>query len=61
MGDDGLGPLFGSLPPDVLKQVILPELDLLERGLFALASGACWRAMKDSGLSCRVEKGVVCC
>ena len=61
MGDDGLGPLFGSLPPDVLKQVILPELDLLERGLFALASGACWRAMKDSGLSCRLEKGVVCC
>ena len=61
MGDDGLGPLFGSLPPDVLKQVILPELDLLQRGLFALASGACWRAMKDSGLSCRLEKGVVCC
>ena len=57
MGDDGLGPLFGSLPPDVLKQVILPELDLLQRGLFALASGACWRAMKDSGLSCRLEKG----
>ena len=60
-GHHGLGPFFGSLPPDVLRELLLPKLDVLSRVLFARAAGACWRAMKDSGLSCRVEKGVVCC
>ena len=59
-GHHGLGPFFGSLPPDVLRELLLPKLDVLSRVLFARAAGACWRAMKDSGLSCRVEKGVVC-
>ena len=58
-GHHGLGPFFGSLPPDVLRELLLPKLDVLSRVLFARAAGACWRAMKDSGLSCRVEKGVV--
>ena len=59
VGDDRLGPLFGSLPPDVLREV-LQKLDHHSLGLFALASGACWRAMKDAGKSCKVNKYLLC-
>ena len=48
-GDDRLGPLFGSLPPDVLREVLLP-LDELSRACFALSAGGCLRAVKDAGL-----------
>ena len=50
-GDDRLGPLFGSLPPDVLREVLLPQLDELSRACFALSAGGCLRAVKDAGLS----------
>ena len=55
-----LGPFFGSLPPDVLREVLLPKLDLLSRGFFALAAGACWRAVKDAGLFSVVDTGSLC-
>ena len=29
-----LGPYLGSLPPDVLREVLLPKLDELTRGFF---------------------------
>jgi hypothetical protein len=50
-GGDGLGPLLGSLPPDVLREVLLPKLDEVSRACFALSAGACLRALKDAGLS----------
>ena len=34
---DRLGPFLGVLPPDVLKEVLLPKLDHLSRALFARA------------------------
>ena len=55
-----LGPFFGSLPPDVLREVLLPKLDHLSRGFFALAAGACWRAVKDAGLFSVVDTGSLC-
>ena len=54
-GDDRLGPLFGSLPPDVLREVLLPKLCLLSRACFALSAGACLRAVKDAGLSWQIR------
>ena len=51
--DDGLGRHLGALPTDVLKLVIV-KLDGLSRALFARAAGACWRAVKDARLSCRI-------
>lgn len=54
-GDDRLGPLFGSLPPDVLREVLLPKLCLLSRACFALSAGACLRAVKDAGLSWHIR------
>ena len=53
---DRLGPFLGVLPPDVLKEVLLPKLDHLSRALFARASGACWRAMKDAQMPCKLER-----
>ena len=50
-----LGPHLGTLPPDVLKLVLI-ELDHLSRALFARASGACWRAVKDAQLSPRLDR-----
>ena len=48
-----LGPFFGSLPPDVLREVLLPKLDHLSRGFFALAAGVLAR-----GEGCRtVQRG----
>ena len=38
-GHHGLGPFFGSLPPDVLREVLLPKLDVLSRVFFARAAG----------------------
>jgi hypothetical protein len=55
---DRLGPHLGALPPDVLKLVLI-ELDDLSRALFARASGACWRAVKDAQLSPRLD-GATC-
>ena len=55
-----LGPFFGSLPPDVLREVLLPKLDHPSRGFFALAAGACWRAVKDAGLFSVVDTGSLC-
>ena len=54
-GDDRLGPLFGSLPPDVLREVLLPKLDELSRACFALSAGGCLRAVKDAGLSWKMK------
>ena len=54
-GGDRLGPLLGSLPPDVLREVLLPELDELSCACFALSAGACLRAVKDAGLSWKVN------
>jgi hypothetical protein len=53
---DRLDPFLGVLPPDVLKEVLLPKLDYLSRALFARASGACWRAMKDVEMPCSLER-----
>lgn len=55
-----LGPFFGSLPPEVLSLSLLPKLDHLSRGLFALAAGACWRAVRDAGLSNAVDARSLC-
>ena len=51
-GDEsGLGPFLGSLPSDVLQQVVLPKLKRTKSlPYFARAAGACWRAVKDAGL-----------
>ena len=51
-GDEsGLGPFLGSLPSDVLQQVVLPKLKrTTSLPYFARAAGACWRAVKDAGL-----------
>ena len=37
-----------------------PKLDHLSRGFFALAAGACWRAVKDAGLFSVVDTGSLC-
>ena len=47
--EDSLEPLFGKLPPDVLR-VVLGHLTPFERALFARASGSCFRACERSGL-----------
>lgn len=54
-GGDRLGPLLGSLPPDVFREVLLPKLDELSRACFALSAGACFRAVKDAGLSWKLN------
>ena len=54
-GGDRLGPLLGSLPPDVFREVLLPILDELSRACFALSAGACFRAVKDAGLSWKLN------
>lgn len=50
-----LGPYLGSLPPDVLREVLLPKLDELTRGFFGITAGACWQVLKDAGLTCKLD------
>lgn len=52
---DGLGPFFGALPQEVLKEVLLPKLSALSRALFARASTACMRAVEEAQLSWRLH------